>query len=338
MPKISAEKLNTEIEKGTISPVYLLTGDDVYRKNLVIEQIKKILQPDDFNYLRSDTSEPALAEALAQANTAPVFSDKRLIVLTGIDKLRKDAKGPRESLVRYITSPLPSTVFVLTYDDSKKMKTEKVLPQVCADNGKVVNFDELKNEELSAWIRARFEKRGLHADFQAIDLLAESVGSELSALENEIEKIYLYTADRTDKTVSAQDVLSCIGFSKEQNPFELANLILACQRQKAVLLVDKLVDDGEEPVAILAKMTFPILKMARIRRLFDAGFSSSEIVHAAGLFPWESRLANNANRFPSAECFTQTLNRIIDADAGFKSGENLDPKITFKRILLTLFR
>jgi DNA polymerase-3 subunit delta len=338
MPKISAEKLTTELSKGTISPVYLLTGDDVYRKNLVIEQIKKILQPDDFNYYRSDTDKADLAEALAQANTSPVFSDKRLIVLTGLDKLRKDAKGPREALIRYINSPLPSTVLVLTYDDSKKMKTEKLLPQVCADNGKVVNFDELKNEELSAWIRTQLEKRGLHADFQAVDLLAESVGSELAALENEIEKLYLYTAERTDKTISEQDVLACIGFNKEQNPFELANLILACQRQKAVLLIDKLIDDGEEPVAVLAKITFPILKMARIRRLADAGVSPSEIMQTAGLFAWENRLVSNVHRFPSAACFLQTLNRIIDADAGFKSGENLDPKITIKGILLTLFR
>ena len=36
MAKITAEKLNAELAKNTVAPVYLLTGEDVYRKNLVI--------------------------------------------------------------------------------------------------------------------------------------------------------------------------------------------------------------------------------------------------------------------------------------------------------------
>jgi DNA polymerase III delta subunit len=98
------------------------------------------------------------------------------------------------------------------------------------------------------------------------------------------------------------------------------------------------VDSGEEPVAILSKMTYPILKMARIKRLSEAGLSNSEILHAAGLFPWESRLISSARNFPSQKVFLSVLNRLIDADAGFKSGANLDPKTTLKGIVLTLFR
>ena len=36
MAKITAEKLNAELAQNTVVPVYLLTGEDVYRKNLVI--------------------------------------------------------------------------------------------------------------------------------------------------------------------------------------------------------------------------------------------------------------------------------------------------------------
>ena len=102
-------------------------------------------------------------------------------------------------------------------------------------------------------------------------------------------------------------------------------------------LVDKLVDDGEEPVAILSKMTFPILKMARIKRLSEAGMASSEILRAAGLMFWESRLVNSARQFPPQKNFLHALNRIIEADGTFKSSTGNDPKIALKGILLTLF-
>ena len=271
---------------------------------------------------------------LALANTSPVFADNRLVVLTGIEKLRKD---PKEALIRYLDNPLPTTTLILTHNDAKKMKTEKVLAEVCADAGRVVNFDELKKDELNAWVRQKMQEKGLQPDFNSVDLLCESVGSELNALENEIEKISLYTADRANKSITKEDVLACIGFSKEENPFELSNAITACNKNRAVKLVDKLVDDGEEPVAILSKMTFPILKMARIKRLSEAGLAPSEILRAAGLMYWESRLVNQARAFPPQKNFLNALNRIIDADSAFKSSTSADPKILLKGILLTLF-
>ncbi len=337
MPKISADKLQAELAKGTTAPVYLLTGEDVYRKGLVIKQLRDILHPDDFNFFKAGATSAEVSEALAQANTAPVFSDVRVIVLTGIDKLRKGSKE-QAALVAYAQNPLPTTTLILTHNDAKKIKTDKALAEACADTGRVVNFDELKGDDLTTWVRGQLSAKGLKPTFDAVDLLCEGIGSDLAALENEIEKLSLFTAEREDKTLSKEDVLACIGFSKEENPFELSNALLACSKTRALTQIDKLVDSGEEPVAILSKMTYPILKMARIKRLSEAGLSNSEILHAAGLFPWESRLIASARNFPSQKVFLSVLNRLIDADAGFKSGANLDPKTTLKGIVLTLLK
>lgn len=334
MPKISAEKLNEALAKQKTVPVYLLTGEDVYRKNLIIRKLRQIVQPDDFNFYQAAADKADLGAALAMANTAPVFSASRMVVLTGVEKLRKE---PKEALVRYVQNPLESTTFVLTHNDAKKIKTDKLLVDACTNNGCVAAFDELKKDELNLWVREKLREKGLSAGFDAVDLLTESIGGELMALENELEKLALYTLQRTDKTISTEDVLACIGFSKEENPFELSNAITACAKARAVKLVDKLLDSGEEPVSVLSKMTFPIIKMARIRRMYDARMAPAEILRAAGLFPWESRLVSSARNFPTQEQFLRTLNRLIEADAGFKSGAQSDPKITLKGILLTLF-
>lgn len=337
MPKISAEKLQAELAKGTTAPVYLLTGEDVHRKDLAVKQLRAVLQPDDFNFFKAQATAQDVAEALAQANTAPVFSNVRLIIVTGVDKLRKGCKE-LAALAAYAQNPLPTTTLVLTHNDTKKLKTDKTLPDACAQTGRVVNFDELKNDDLAAWVRKALTDKGLSPTFEAVDLLCEYIGGDLGALENEVEKIYLFTAARPDKNISAQDVLACIGFKKEENPFELSNALTACNKNRALAQIDALVDSGEEPVAILAKMTYPLLKMARIKRLYEAGMPAGQILHAAGLLPWENRLVSNARNFPPAAHFRAALDKIITTDAGLKSGAALDPKTALKAVVLTLFR
>lgn len=334
MPKTTAAKITASLAKGSVSPVYLLTGEDLFRKQELIKQITAAVHPDDFNIYSSSADKADMGEALALANTAPVFSDKRLVVLTGIEKLRKD---PKEALIRYLENPLDTTVLVLTHDDSKKFKTEKALAAAAAAHGDVANFDELKHEELAMWVKNRLKEQGLNGTFDAVETLCEAVGADLNALAQEIEKLALYTADREDKNISKDDVLAGVGFSKEENPFALSNAVQYMNKNRAIALADKLLDSGEDPISVLGKISYPVLKMARIRRLANAGMAPAEITRAAGLMFWESSLVNNARNFPSEEIFLKTLDRIIETDKAFKTSTSSDPKTAIKGVLMTLF-
>lgn len=335
MAKSTAAKITQSLAKGTIAPVYLFTGEDLFRKKELIDQITAAVQPDDFNIYASSAEKADMGEALALANTAPVFSPRRLVILTGIEKLRKD---PKEALIRYLENPLDTTVLILTHNDSKKFKTEKTLAAAAAACGDTANFDELKRDDLAMWIRQRCKQNGLNADFDAVETLCEAVGGDLNALAQEIEKLALYTAERESKTITKEDVLAGVGFSKEENPFELSNAVQYMNKKKALQLVDKLLDSGEEPIGVLAKITYPIEKMARIKTMSNAGMPSVEISRAAGLMFWESSLVNNARNFPSEEIFLRTLDRIIEADKALKSSTASDPKTLIKGVLMTLFR
>ena len=334
MAKSTADKISKALLKGNISPVYLFTGEDLFRKKELIDKITAAVHPDDFNIYASSADKTDMGEVLALANTAPVFSERRLVILTGIEKLRKD---PKEALIRYLENPLETTVLILTHNDSKKFKTEKALAAAATANGDSANFDELKRDDLAMWIRQRCKQNGLNADTDAVETLCEAVGGDLHALSQEIEKLALYTAERENKTITKEEVLAGVGFSKEENPFELSNAVQYMNKKKALQLVNKLLDSGEEPVGVLAKITYPIEKMARIKVMSSAGMAPAEISRAAGLMFWESSLINNARNYPSQEIFLKTLDRIIEADKALKTSTASDPKTLIKGVLMTLF-
>lgn len=333
MAKTTASQVLKDLQKGIIAPVYLLAGDDVYRKRETAEKIKALLNPDDFNFIKEDASSCNMGELISLAGTAPVFSARRLIILNNADKLKKAAV---EALAGYLGNPLPSTCFVIMHNDSKKFKKDKVLEESCSAECVVASFDELKSNQLGPWIEEHLSEKGLKIEPQALIMLQEIVGADLVALNTEIEKLSLYLLDSEDKTVRQNDVLASVGLSKEENPFALNNAILDCNRQEALKLAQKLLDGGEEPVSVLSKISGSALKMLRIKRLSEAGISGPALLQAAGLMYWESRLAAKAYIMPSSAALLKALDRIIETDMAFKSSSAGDPAIQIKGVILTL--
>ncbi|WP_428898567.1 DNA polymerase-3 subunit delta [Parelusimicrobium proximum] len=331
MPKADISILDKRLKEADLSPVYFFTGEDVYRKNIYTSKIQKLIDADDFNITKEDASKIDMGEIITMANTAPVFSSQRFILIRNIEKLKKAGK---DALIEYILNPLPSTILVLYYNDNKKFKAETALKKA-ADSCMLVDFAELKDASLSMWIEAKFKEKGMKAGYDAVEMLAEQIGGDLAALEQDIEKIYLYKTP--DTSVSVDDVLACVGYSKEENPFALSNAVMSGDRRTAMKLVGTMLSGGEDAIGILNKISYCVLKMVRIRRMLAAGAGQSEIMSGAGLMFWESRLINNARNFPSEPALMRTLNKIIETDVQLKSSTNTDPAVMLRSVLLTLF-
>lgn len=332
MPQIDITELSKNLAGGDFAPVYLFTGEDVYRKNAILKRIIEKVAADDFNVAKEDGARVDFGEIIALANTAPVFSERRIIFLNNIDKLKKPAQS---ALLEYLELPLQSTILILFHNDAKKLKTDASVKKAASEAGVVVEFAELKAAGLNTWIKNKFKERGLTAGADVVEALADMVGADLAALEGEVEKLSLYKGD--GGAVTSEDVLACVGFSKEENPFALSNAVLNCDKKTALTLVGKLLEEGESPVSILNKISSCVLKMTRIKRLVNAGYTGQEVISKAGLMFWEGRLVASARIFPAEPVLLRTLGKIIEGDMALKSSSGADPQVLLKGILLTLF-
>ena len=334
MTKQNATLISGDIKAGTIAPVYYFTGDDVYRKLEAAKAIKEAVAPDDFNFVKEDASSCDMGELLSLANTSPVFSSRRVIILNNADKLKKAAM---EALANYVAAPLESTCFVILHNDSKKSKKDKAIEDNLSADCRLVNFEDLKGAALNGWVADKFKEHGIKADEDALIALEDTIGADLVALNSEIEKLSLYVQERADKTITQQDVFASIGFNKEENPFALNNAILDCNKNLSLKLIDSLLAAGEEPISILNKISSCAVKLLRIKRLSGAGLNPYQVTAAAGLMPWEGRLVGRAYQMPAVNTLVRALDKIIETDMAFKSSSAGDAGIMLKGIILTLF-
>ena len=164
------------------------------------------------------------------------------------------------------------------------------------------------------------------------------VGTNLIAINTEIEKLSLLLYEKQDKTITKEILLTSVGFSKEEDPFLLSTAILNLDKKEALRLVDSLLNVGETPISILNKISTSALKLFRIKYLSESGLSGYELSTSAGLLPWEKDILYSVNKMQSSTILLKTMDKIIEADIAFKTSKITSPSITLKGLINILLK
>ncbi|UCD54762.1 MAG: DNA polymerase III subunit delta [Candidatus Omnitrophota bacterium] len=240
---------------------YLLTGPEEYLKHQFVEKLKKsILNNDknltlDFEIFRG--GEKDFTRISDSFNTIPFTSNKRLVVIKDIDRLRLKEK---KLILKYLKSPVDSTVLVL---ESSSDNFDKPLKEI-AGFTKLVRCNRLKDRERDWWIKKEFAGRGKKISPALASLVRELLGDDLFLLKNEIEKIASFLGDENE--VTERHIETVLGKVAKKSAFDLVNFILENRPDKALYLVDSLLVK-EKPHQILNLLAWQFRKNRNSRAL-----------------------------------------------------------------------
>jgi DNA polymerase-3 subunit delta len=133
-------------------------------------------------------------------------------------------------LEQYFKNPVPTTILVFCFK-GKKIDKRKSVGKLLSKSNFLFDLELVKDYQLPDWILNCAKINNLAIDPQAIVLLSEFLGNDLSEIEKNIQKLKLLTKD--SQVVDADMVQKHIGFSKDYNLFELTDAIAAMNIQKA---------------------------------------------------------------------------------------------------------
>ncbi|RZK18950.1 MAG: DNA polymerase III subunit delta, partial [Pedobacter sp.] len=206
-------------------PVYLLHGEESYYIDQVTDYIEDKLLNDaekGFNQTVLYGKDTDMATVLGAAKRYPMMSDYQVVIVKEAQDLKwgKDDGGSKEAefVLSYFEKPLPSTILVLAFKYANFDKRKKIYKAI-SKSGLIFQSDPVRDYKLVPWIEEFIKEKGYKIDQQASALMAEYLGTDLSKIANEIEKLMLNVPKET--IINADLVQKNIGISKEYNVFEL---------------------------------------------------------------------------------------------------------------------
>ncbi len=223
---MSAVAIIKDLKERKFKPLYLLQGEEPYYIDQVVEYMEHNLlsaAERGFNQTVLYGKDTEMATILNAAKRYPMMAEYQLIIVKEAQDLKwaKETEGSNketEFILNYFEKPLPSTILVLAYKYANFDKRKKIYKSI-VKNGVVFQSDLVRDYKLMPWIEEHVKEKGYKIAPQAAALMAEYLGTDLSKISNEIEKLCLNINKET--IITSEHIQKNIGISKEYNVFEL---------------------------------------------------------------------------------------------------------------------
>jgi DNA polymerase-3 subunit delta len=302
----------SRVSKGAVDPLYLFVGPERFLRD---EAVARLVDTVDeafrtFNVDTFSAAETDLERILDVARQLPMMARHRLVVVAHAEAIKDSAQ---ERLEDYLRAPCEQSVVVFAADSlDMRRKSATALSKGCT----VVTFPSLTEAEAVRWVEARVRGRDCRIEPNALGALVDLAGTDLARLAIEVDKLTTH-AGRGQIGLSA--VTALVPRAREEAVWDFTDAVSARDRKRALRILTRQLDDGEEPLALLGMLASTYRKMLVAKELMQRHAPAAEVQAAVKLPPWKMGEFNGQVRRMQAEQIAYGLRRIAEVDLAIKS-------------------
>ena len=231
--------LISDIKARKFKPVYLLHGEESYYIDKIAEFMEEnILTPAerDFNCLIFYGKDTHPQQVIDACSRFPMFAERNLVILREA-QMMKTRGSEIDKLEPYLEHISPTTILVICYKDGK-FDARKKMFRLIKEKGIVFESQALKENAVPAFIEAWLKRKKVSAEPKAVNILVDYLGTDLSKITNELEKLCINLNEGEKITTGL--IEKNIGISKDYNVYELQSALLVKNSTRAFTIVDYL--------------------------------------------------------------------------------------------------
>ncbi|MBO3117583.1 DNA polymerase III subunit delta [Winogradskyella sp. DF17] len=241
------------IKKGDIKPIYFLMGEEPYYIDKISEFIENTVLDEaekGFNQMVLYGRDVSIDDIVSNAKRFPMMAERQVIIV----KEAQDLSRSIEKLASYANQPQPTTVLVLNYK-YKKIDKRKALYKALSKAGVVFESKKLYENQVADWIRRVLSGKNYDISPKAAQMLVEFLGTDLSKIDNELNKLKIVLPKGTQ--ITPEHIEENIGISKDFNNFELRKAIGERNVLKAHQIVKYFGDNPKDnPLVVTMALLF----------------------------------------------------------------------------------
>jgi DNA polymerase-3 subunit delta len=214
------EQIISDLKNQIYYPIYLLSGEEAFFIDEISDFIEANVLNDgekEFNQTILYGKETDVPTIVGTAKRFPMMSNYQVVIVKEAQEIRKI-----EELANYAAKPLKSTLLVLCYK-YKKFDKRKIFAKIISKSGILFESPKLYENKIPDWINTQLHQKNLSIRPKAALMLTEFLGTDLSKIANEIEKLAINLPKGTEITDAI--IEENIGISKDYNVFELQNAL-----------------------------------------------------------------------------------------------------------------
>lgn len=214
---ITYEDILRDVRAQMIAPIYYLMGEEGYYIDKLSDAIvDAVLSEDekDFNLDIVYGAETDVDKIIELAHAYPMMAERRVVLVREAQAIRS-----LDGLETYLAHLTPSTVLIFCHKHGK-LDMRKAVAKAAQQIGVVFESKRLYDNQLPPFVSQYFRQHKVDIEPQAVQMLVGHVGSDLSRLTAEMDKLLLALPEG-GRVVGAKLVEEQTGMSKDFNDFEL---------------------------------------------------------------------------------------------------------------------
>ena len=317
--ELSCDDILKELRAKQYRPIYYLMGEESYYIDLIADYITDNVLSEtekEFNLTVVYGADVDIATVINAAKRYPMMSEYQGVIVKEAQAIRN-----MEELSFYLQKPLNSTILVICHKHGTLDKRKKLAAEV-EKVGILFESKKIKDSQLPAFINSYMKRKGIDMEPKASAMLADFVGTDLSRLTGELEKLII-TLPAGQKRVTPEQIEKNIGISKDYNNFELRSALV----EKDILKANKIIKYFEEnpktnPIQMTLSLLFNFYSNLMLS-YYSPEKTEQGIASWLGLkSPWAARDYLTAMRRYNGVKTMQIIGEIRYADAKSKGINN----------------
>lgn len=303
-------------------PYYIDKLSDYIEQNILSEEEK------GFNQTVLYGRDVTIEDVVSTAKRYPMMADRQVVIIKEAQELSRTI----DKIESYVENPLPSTVLVFCYK-YKTLDKRKKVTKLLGQKGVVFESKKLYENQVGDWIKRVLSGKKYAIEPKASAMLVEFLGTDLSKINNELEKLQIILP--VGSTITPKHIEENIGFSKDYNNFELLNALGSRNQLKAFQIVQYFSDNPKaNPLVVTTSTIFGFyIKILKYHGLKDR--NPKNVATALGVSPYFLKDYDVALKNYPMKKVSQIVTALRDIDVKSKGvGANALPQSDLLREML----